>query len=75
MVLGYPDVYTAADHVLEVLAHKPIGLEGIDDVLVEGMKKKRLHLREVELLPAGRAGCSSSSAARTARRPTGRRTA
>ena len=54
VVLGYPDVYTAADHVLEVLEHKPIGLEGIDDVLVEGMKKKRLHLREVELLPEGK---------------------
>src|SRR5213593_2058765 len=31
LVLGYGDVYAAADHVMEVLAHKPIGLEGVDD--------------------------------------------
>ena len=30
VVLGYPDVYRAADHVMEVLAAHPIGLEGID---------------------------------------------
>ena len=29
LVLGYPDVYTAGDHIMEVLAHRPIGLEGI----------------------------------------------
>ena len=54
VVLGYPDVYTAADHVLEILEHGPIGLEGIDDVLVGGMKKKNLHPRNVELLPPGK---------------------
>ena len=31
--LGYPDVYAAGDHVMDVLAHKPLGLEGLDDVL------------------------------------------
>ncbi len=30
VVLGYGDVYAAADHVPEILEHGPIGLEGID---------------------------------------------
>ena len=54
VVLGYPDAYEAADHVPEILEHGPIGLEGIDDVLVEDMKKKDLHPQNVKLLPAGR---------------------
>ncbi len=54
VVLGYPDVYTAADHIPEILEHAPIGLEGIDDLLVEDMKKKDLHPQNVKLLPAGR---------------------
>jgi hypothetical protein len=33
LVLGYPDVYAAGDHILDVLAHRPIGLEGLDNVL------------------------------------------
>jgi FAD/FMN-containing dehydrogenase/Fe-S oxidoreductase len=54
VVLGYPDAYEAADHVPEILEHGPIGLEGIDDVLVEDMKKKDLHPQNVKLLPSGR---------------------
>src|ERR1700744_140056 len=38
MALGYPDIYSAADHVMEVLASKPIGLEGVDDVLEHNMQ-------------------------------------
>ncbi|HEX9942294.1 MAG TPA: FAD-binding and (Fe-S)-binding domain-containing protein [Thermoanaerobaculia bacterium] len=53
VVLGYPDVYRAADRVAEILEHAPIGFEGIDDRLVEDMKKKNLHLRGVEMLPSG----------------------
>jgi FAD/FMN-containing dehydrogenase/Fe-S oxidoreductase len=53
LVLGYEDVYHAADHVMEVLAHKPQGLEGIDDVLIADMKKKGIHPHEVRLLPEG----------------------
>jgi FAD/FMN-containing dehydrogenase/Fe-S oxidoreductase len=54
VVLGYPDVFDAADHVVEVLAAKPIGLEGMDDVLVDAMKRKGLHPRGVEVLPPGK---------------------
>ncbi len=54
VVLGYPDVYRAADHVTEILEYGPIGLEGIDDVLVENMKKKGLHMGDLQLLPDGK---------------------
>jgi FAD/FMN-containing dehydrogenase/Fe-S oxidoreductase len=54
LVLGYPDVYAAAEQVMPVLEHGPIGLEGIDDVLVSDMKKKRLHPEDLRLLPEGK---------------------
>lgn len=53
VVLGYPSVYEAADHVTEALGAGPVGLEGIDDVMVSDMKKKRLHPEGVEILPEG----------------------
>jgi len=54
VALGYPSVFEAADHVTEVLEAGPIGLEGLDEVLVEGMKKKHLHPQDLQLLPEGR---------------------
>src|SRR5205814_6657649 len=54
LVIGYPDVYHAGDHVPQIMSFQPIALEGLDDVLVEDMKKKRLHPRDAELLPRGR---------------------
>ena len=30
LMLGYPSVYEAADHLMEVLESKPIALEGLD---------------------------------------------
>src|SRR5712691_3706669 len=53
LVLGYPDIYTAADHGPDVMAHDPIALEGIDDVLIDHMKRKKLHPEDVALLPDG----------------------
>ncbi len=53
LVIGYPDIYAAADDVMRVLEHKPIGLEGFDDLLVRDMKSKGLHLEGVALLPKG----------------------
>ena len=54
LVLGYPDVFSAGDHVPELLAFKPIGLEGIDDRLIDDMKKTRIHPEDIELLPEGK---------------------
>ncbi len=53
LVLGYPDVYSAGDHVTEILESEPIGLEGLDDVLVNDMKKKDIHPQDITLLPEG----------------------
>jgi FAD/FMN-containing dehydrogenase/Fe-S oxidoreductase len=54
LVLGYPDVYRAGDHVPELLAFRPIGLEGMDDRLIDDMKKARIHPENVSLLPEGK---------------------
>ena len=53
VVLAYPDAFMAADAVMAVLEHKPIGLEGFDSILVNAMRKKGLHVDDVELLPPG----------------------
>jgi FAD/FMN-containing dehydrogenase/Fe-S oxidoreductase len=54
LVLGYPSVFEAGDHVPQIREHKPIGLEGLDDRLVDDMVRKRLHPANVRLLPEGR---------------------
>ena len=54
LVLGYPDVYDAADHVMDVLDADPCGLEGIDDFLVDKIKKKRMHAGALRYLPEGK---------------------
>src|SRR5262249_45504368 len=54
VVLGYPDVFHAGDHVPDVLAFKPIGLEGMGDRLIDDMIKTRIHPASVKLLPEGR---------------------
>jgi FAD/FMN-containing dehydrogenase/Fe-S oxidoreductase len=53
VALGYPDVYSAGDHVMEVLECKPIGLEGLDDVLANNMKKLKMHSKDLKLMPEG----------------------
>lgn len=53
LVLGYRDVYEAADHVPQVLRHEPIALEGMDDRLISDMMAVRLHPDNVKLLPDG----------------------
>src|SRR5579859_5112414 len=42
-VAGYPDAPSAADRVMDVLEHRPLGLEGIDDKLVDDMTILGLH--------------------------------
>ena len=53
LVLGYPDAYSAGDHVTEVMDFGPIGLEGLDDRLLRDLQKKDLHARNISLLPEG----------------------
>jgi FAD/FMN-containing dehydrogenase/Fe-S oxidoreductase len=50
--LGYSDAFLAADHVPDILQFEPIGLEGFEGSIVDGLRKKGApHL---ELLPVGR---------------------
>ncbi len=53
LVLGYPDVFAAGDHVPQILEYHPTALEGIDDKLVHFMKLKHLHPEDITLLPEG----------------------
>jgi FAD/FMN-containing dehydrogenase/Fe-S oxidoreductase len=54
VVLGYQDIYTGCDQIPALLMHKPIGLEGFDDNLIDDMQKKGLHPDEVALFPPGK---------------------
>jgi FAD/FMN-containing dehydrogenase/Fe-S oxidoreductase len=54
LALGFPDVYQAGDAVPEVRKYKPVGLEGIDDVLVDAMRTKHIHPRDLAILPDGK---------------------
>ncbi len=56
VALGFTDAFVAADHVPQVLAFGPIGLEGFDGLLVEFMRRKNLATDDVGLLPAGCGG-------------------
>jgi FAD/FMN-containing dehydrogenase/Fe-S oxidoreductase len=53
LVVAYSDIYQCADHVPEIMAHKPIGLEGIDDLLVDYTRKKGINSEGLTLLPEG----------------------
>jgi FAD/FMN-containing dehydrogenase/Fe-S oxidoreductase len=53
VVLGYPDQYSAADHIMEVLEHAPIGLEAVDSTVTENLKKLRFNLDAFALYPEG----------------------
>jgi len=54
LVIGCRDIFECADLVPEVLSHRPIGLEGIDNVLVDYTRRKQINLEGLELLPEGR---------------------
>src|SRR5690242_2708243 len=53
LVIAYPDIYQCADRVPEVMTHKPIGLEGIDDWLVQATRRKGINSDGLALLPEG----------------------
>jgi len=53
VVIGCRDVFECADLVPEVLRHQPIGLEGMDDVLVNHTRRKGINPEGGAMLPAG----------------------
>jgi len=50
--LGYKNAFLAADHVPEILNFHPIGLEGFEGSMVDGLQKKGAP--NLDLLPEGR---------------------
>jgi FAD/FMN-containing dehydrogenase/Fe-S oxidoreductase len=53
LVIAYSDIYQCADHVPAIMEHKPIGLEGFDDILVNCTRRKGLNPEGLKLLPEG----------------------
>ncbi len=53
LVVAYPDIFQCADHIPEIMAHKPIGLEGFDDLLVYYTRTKGINPEGLALLPEG----------------------
>src|SRR5579884_1559479 len=53
LVLGFPDIFHAADYVVEALKYDPIGCEGLDDEFLKDMEKKGMHDPTVKLMPDG----------------------
>ncbi len=53
LVLAYPDIYQCADRIPEIVEHKPIGLEGFDDLLVYYTRTKGINTEGLKLLPEG----------------------
>jgi FAD/FMN-containing dehydrogenase/Fe-S oxidoreductase len=52
VALGYRDAFLAADHVMEILEFQPIGLEGFEGSIVDGLVRKGAP--NLDLLPEGR---------------------
>jgi FAD/FMN-containing dehydrogenase/Fe-S oxidoreductase len=53
LVLGFADIFGAADRSPEIMTAGPIGLEGFDDRLVEACRRKGLNRAAIAGLPAG----------------------
>ncbi|MGA8154283.1 MAG: FAD-linked oxidase C-terminal domain-containing protein [Terriglobales bacterium] len=53
LLIAYPDIYQCADRVPDIMAFKPIGLEGIDHLLVEFTRRKGINSEGLALLPQG----------------------
>jgi FAD/FMN-containing dehydrogenase/Fe-S oxidoreductase len=53
VVLGYPEHFQAADDVVDILEHRPVGLEGFDASATDTMAGLGLLERERALLPDG----------------------
>jgi FAD/FMN-containing dehydrogenase/Fe-S oxidoreductase len=55
LVLGYPSIYEAGDRVPKILEFKPIGFEGLDDFLINNVKKKGMpQVDDLSVLPEGK---------------------
>ena len=55
IVLGYPDIFRAADAVPAILPHGPVALEGVDHKLITDQQLKGLNPQAIKELPDGAA--------------------
>ncbi|ABO59569.1 FAD-binding oxidoreductase (plasmid) [Burkholderia vietnamiensis] len=53
LVLGFKDIYTAADAVPHFEKFSPIAIEGLDRGIIRGLQARRLKAEEIALLPEG----------------------
>ena len=53
LVLGYPDIFAAADAVPDISAFGPIAMEGLDHEIIGGLKARGLRGADIAMLPAG----------------------
>ena len=53
LVLGYEDAPAAGDAVPKALEHKPLGLEGMDQTLIDDMTQLGKHVHDLSALPDG----------------------
>ncbi len=55
LVLGYPSIYEAGDHVPKILEHRPIGFEGLDQFLIANVRRKGMpQVDDLSVLPEGK---------------------
>jgi FAD/FMN-containing dehydrogenase/Fe-S oxidoreductase len=54
VLAGFEDVFLAADAAPLAREHRPIGLEGFDDVLVENNRALGMNLKALDRLPEGK---------------------
>ena len=55
LVLGYPDIYAAADAVPDIMPSAPLAVEGLDERIIGGLRERGLRLDDIAQLPPGRA--------------------
>src|SRR6266567_5176109 len=67
LVIGCRDVYECADLVPDVMSHYPIGLEGMDDLLIEYTRRKGINPEGLSLLHEGGGWLLAEFGAGTAR--------
>jgi FAD/FMN-containing dehydrogenase/Fe-S oxidoreductase len=54
LMLGYPEIFEACEHLMEILDFHPSALEGLDHLLYEWVKVRGDKPEAIKLLPAGR---------------------
>ncbi|HWA99927.1 MAG TPA: FAD-binding and (Fe-S)-binding domain-containing protein [Pirellulales bacterium] len=54
VIFGYPDIYEACNHLMEILEFKPTALEGFDHLLFKFVEQKGDKNADLKLLPPGK---------------------